>query len=124
MLEIIEEPEAKVSNVIVDTVVTRDSFKKRRNTWRDKKKKQVSETQPIPEEVVLDKIKKPAPDIKDTVPEKQMKRIKEGMKTDVKKGMVDFGNNSSQTYASVNKPHKPIVDNSKSSVFQVLQDQE
>ena len=58
MLERVEEPEAKVSNVIVDTVVTRDSFKKRRNTRRDKKKKQVSETQPTADEVVLNKILK------------------------------------------------------------------
>ena len=45
-------------------------------------------------------------DTKDTVQEKQMKRIQEGMKTYVKNGMVDFGNDLSQTYASVHKPSR------------------
>ena len=49
-----------------------------------------------------------------------MKRIEKEIKTYVKQGSVDFGNNLSQTYASVNKPHKPIVDNSESSVCHVL----
>ena len=106
--------ETKVSNVTIDTTLTKKSSKKRRKTKRKKM------TQPTQEEVVSNKTDEIVPETKDTVPEKRMKRIEEEMRTYVKQGNVDFGNDSSQTYASVNKPHRPMVDNSESSVLHVF----
>ena len=72
----------------------------------------------VPEDInpTVKNIKEVAPK-ENTKPDKRMQRIEEDRKKYCKQGNIDF--DQVQTYASVNKPYRPEVDSSESSVLHV-----
>ena len=109
-VEEIRDTKTEILNVKTHTQEIEKYPKKKR------KPKSKKTTQPTKEEAVVKKIEEVTPE-KSIIPDKQMKRIEEDKRAYVKQGKIDL--DSSQMYASVNKPHRPVVDNSDSSVLHV-----